>query len=148
LEKPFVLVVDDNEPTCTLITALLQREFAVDVATDGSEALEKLRTRYYAAILLDLLMPNVDGYDVLDFLSNEQPDTLSRVLIVSAALTLSETARVSRYNVCAIISKPFEVEAILNAVRRCTGTMPAPRGNIISTGVILLLADLLQRRLL
>src|SRR6476659_559018 len=53
VEKPHVLLADDNEATCTLLTALLQREFEVAIATDGNEAIERLRTRRYAALLLD-----------------------------------------------------------------------------------------------
>jgi hypothetical protein len=37
-DKPLVLLVDDNEPTCTLVTALLQEDFEAEVATDGREA--------------------------------------------------------------------------------------------------------------
>jgi DNA-binding response OmpR family regulator len=148
LDKPFVLVVDDNEPTCTLLTALLQKEFTVEVAGDGAEAIDKLRVRNYGAILLDLLMPIVNGYDVLDFLSREQPEVVSNVIVVSAGLTRADMARVSGYGICATISKPFDVEMMLSAVRRCAGTQSGSRGPIISTGVFLLLADLLQRRLI
>ncbi len=148
MDKPFVLVVDDNEATCTLITALLQKEFTVEVAGDGAEAIDTLRRKSYGAIILDLLMPQLDGYGVLDFLKENQPENILRVLVVSAALTRSDSSRVSQYGVCAVISKPFEVEVLLNAVRKCAGSAVPARGPIISTGVILLLADLLQRRLL
>ena len=148
MEKPCVLVVDDNEATCTLITALLQKEFTVETAADGNEAIETLRTKRYVAVILDLLMPHLDGYGVLDFLRKNQPETLERVLVVSAALSRTETARVSTYGVRKVISKPFEVETILNAVRECAAMGPGPRGPYITSGVIFLLADLLQRRLL
>ncbi len=148
MDKPFVLVVDDNEATCTLITALLQKEFSVEVAGDGLEAIEKLRTKSYGAIILDLLMPQLDGYGVLDFLKENQPENIHRVIVVSAALTRSDSSRVGQYGVCAVISKPFEVEVLLNAVRKCAGAIAPVRGPIISTGVILFLADLLQRRLM
>src|SRR4051794_34046846 len=79
-DKPFVLLVDDNEATCTLINAVLQRDFAVDVAGDGTEAIEKLRTIRYAAILLDLRMPPPDGFAVLEFLQQNAPRQLANVL--------------------------------------------------------------------
>jgi CheY-like chemotaxis protein len=148
LEKPFVLVVDDNEATCTLITALLQKEFTVEVAADGNEAIEKLRTKNYTAIILDLLMPQLDGYGVLDWIRENQPEVRNRVLVVSAALSRTENARVSTYGVCKVISKPFEVETILSAVRDCAAAGHGRRGPYIASGMILLLADLLQRRVL
>lgn len=147
MEKPYVLVVDDNEATITLITALLQRDYSVDPARDGGEAIEKLRTKSYAAILLDLRMPPPDGFEVLDFLSENHPAMVPRVLVVTASLTPSEVARARTYGVCDVISKPFEIETLLSAVKRCTGpTDPPVLGGVFSSGVIFLLADFLRTR--
>lgn len=147
MEKPLVLVADDNEATCTLITALLQREFAVDVASDGAEAVEKLKRTQYGAILLDLRMPVLDGYSVLDHLRAERPELLRRVLIVTASLAPREMQRVREYDVCGVIGKPFEVETLFTAVQQCAGTSePQFRaGPIVSSGMILLLAELVRR---
>jgi CheY-like chemotaxis protein len=146
LEKPFVLLADDNEATCTLITALLKRDFVVDVATDGGEAIEKLKGRQYSVILLDLLMPVVDGYAVLEYLRAEHPGLLGRVLVVTAALGTREMQRVSTYKVCGVVAKPFEVDALFNAVRDCAGDTDTPlRGPLISSGMLLLLAEVLRR---
>lgn len=147
MEKPRVLLADDNEATCTLIKALLQREFSVEVAIDGSEAIEKLKTREYAAILLDLLMPVVDGYGVLDYLRAERPELLQRVLVVTASLSAREMQRVRGYDVCGVISKPFEVENLFAAVQQCTGGhQQSLRGPLVTSGMILLLAEMIARR--
>jgi CheY-like chemotaxis protein len=149
-EKPFVLLVDDNEPTCTLVTALLRKDFTVDCANDGFEAIDKLRTKTFSAIILDLLMPQLDGFGVLDHLKTHNPQMLRRVLVVTAALTKSDKARVNEYDVCAVLGKPFEVESLLSAVRQCVADderLP-PRGSLLSSGVILLLADILKQRFL
>lgn len=147
MEKPFVLLADDNEATCTLIQALLQNEFVVEVASDGHEAIEKLKSRQYAAILLDLLMPVADGYAVLDHLASERPDLLRRVLVVTAALATREMQRLRTYGVRDIISKPFELETLQNAVRQCAGIGGEPflRTPLLSGGMLLLLADLLRQ---
>jgi two-component system, response regulator, stage 0 sporulation protein A len=87
VEKPSVLLADDNEATCTLIRALLQSEFSIDIVGDGAEAIRRLRGRHYSAILLDLRMPLVDGYGVLDHLTSERPELLPRVVVVTAAIT-------------------------------------------------------------
>jgi CheY-like chemotaxis protein len=147
LDKPFVLLVDDNEATCTLITALLQGDFVVHLARDGGEAIARLKTTQYSAILLDLLMPVVDGYAVLDFLNSERPDLLRRVIVVTAALGAREMQRLQGYEVREVIPKPFEVDALYNAVRQCAGLTGPPhlRGSLMSGGMLLLLAEVLKR---
>src|SRR5687767_5870953 len=105
IEKPFVLIVDDNEATLTLMTALLHRESAIDAAASGRDALERLRTKNYDAVILDLRMPDMDGFAVLDFLQSEREDMLRRTIVCTASLMKSEMARVSNYQVCAVIAK-------------------------------------------
>lgn len=145
-ERLPVLLVDDNEPTCTLMTALLQRDFVVECAFDGNEAIEKLRTKTYGAVILDLVMPHLDGYGVLDFLKNNNPAMLKRVIVVTAAVASPDMKRLAEYDVCALISKPFEVESLLNTVRQCTDGPASSRGTFLSSGVLLLLADFLRQR--
>lgn len=148
MEKPLVLLAEDNDATSTLITAVLRSEFDVDIAHDGAEAIEKLKSRSYAAVLLDLVMPLIDGYGVLDFIEKERPELLGSVLIVTASLSARAMDRVKRYPVCGVIPKPFEVETLVEAVRQCAGDHDggsAFRGPLLSSGVILLLAEMLRR---
>ncbi|MGZ7081107.1 MAG: response regulator transcription factor, partial [Thermoanaerobaculia bacterium] len=64
-----ILVVDDDESIRTMIVRILSREnFHVDSARDGFEAIEMLAKEDYTTILLDLMMPRVDGLQVLRFL--------------------------------------------------------------------------------
>ncbi|HUP46114.1 MAG TPA: response regulator [Thermoanaerobaculia bacterium] len=147
MDKSYILVIDDNEATLTLITALLQREYVVESASDGGDAIEKLRTKRYAAILLDLRMPQPDGFSVLDFLREQHPALLARVLVVTAALTRPELERARAYGVCAVIPKPFEIETLLAAVRECVGPADSsPLSGVFTNGMILLLADVLKSR--
>lgn len=147
MEKPFVLLADDNEATCTLIIALLHNDFVVDVANDGMQAVDKLKGRQYSAILLDLLMPNTDGYTVLDFLARERPADLGRVLVVTASLTPMELKRVKSYPIHGIIRKPFEVDVLLAAVKDVAGRADPPvGGTFLSSSMLVLLADLLRQR--
>jgi len=146
IEKPYVLIVDDNEATCALMMALLQREFAVEMAGDGYQAIEQLKTRQYAAILLDLRMPQMDGFGVLEHLREHTPATLKHVIIVSAALHEREVERLRNYDVCGVIRKPFNVDVLLDTVKTCAGLAGGGFGNVLysSTPVILLIADLLR----
>jgi CheY-like chemotaxis protein len=151
IEKPSVLLADDNEATCTLLTALLHRDFNVEAAFDGQETIERLRTRRYAVLILDLRMPQADGFTVLDFLKEHQPEMLPRVLVVTAAVAARELQRAASYGLCGVVTKPFEVETLLATVKKCVGIEDGnPLGPMLcSSGpVILFLADLLRQRLM
>lgn len=149
-DQATVLLVDDNEATCTLVTAILRSDFAIDIARDGSEGIAKLGSRKYASILLDLKMPHVDGFAVLDYLQASSPDMLPRVLVFTAAGE-REIKRLAAYEVCGIVSKPFEVDELLAAVKNCAYGEGGDRrfSDVFGAGpaVLLLLADFLRQRL-
>lgn len=148
-EKQTVLLVDDNEATCALITAVLHRDFDTEAVSDATDAIERLRTKLYAAVLLDLRMPVNDGFTVLDFLKEHNPASLRNVLVVTAALSKKEIERARSYGICDIVAKPFDVETLLGAVRKCVGESGS-LGDVFcsSTPMILFLAGLLRQRLM
>lgn len=147
MEKPLVLLADDNDATCTLVTAVLQRDFAVETVSDGQQAVEKLRHRQYQVVLLDLRMPVLDGFGVLEFLLREREDLLGRVLILTAALSHKEMERVRTFPICGVIAKPFDVETLLTTVKDCAGqTATSLRGPLLTSGMILLLAEFVRGR--
>lgn len=148
MDKPCVLLVDDNDATGTLVTAVLQRDFTTDVCCDGVDALEKLKAGKYAAVVLDLRMPPPDGYEIMDAMLKSRPELLKRTIVVSAALSPRESLRLKSYPVAEVIGKPFDVEALLAAVKKCAGDEGLPLGGMLSSGVLLLIAEMLQRRLL
>ena len=149
VEKPFVLIVDDNDATCTLMAAVLQRDFSSDLAGDGIDAIEKLKTKEYAAILLDIRMPQLDGYGVLEHLKEHRPEVLRKVLIVTAVLTERELARMEQYEVCGVIAKPFDIEVLLATVKQCAAPGDNFRpGAFFKSTMMLLLANLIQKRLM
>lgn len=118
-ERSYVLLVDDNEATCALLTAVLRRDFSVDVANDGDVAIERLKNTRYVAVLLDLKMPRRDGYEVLDFLRLYRPDLLASVIVVTAALSAADVDRVKQYPIADVVRKPFDVERLLRTVSAC-----------------------------
>ena len=150
MSRPAVLVVDDNEATSTLLMAILQREFQVDIAIDGMDAVERLKKSEYAAILLDLRMPHYDGFFLLDFLKGRRPEALARVIVVTAVLQSKDMDRAKAYGICGVVTKPFEIETLLDAVKRCVGdTDKGMRGSgvFVAAPTILLIADLLKNRM-
>ena len=146
MDKPFVLVADDDEATRTLLKALLHRDFIVDTANDGMDAIASLKRRPYAVIVVDLLMPVADGYAVLDHLRESQAELLERVVVLTASIGHRHMDRITSYAVGKVLAKPFEVDEFLAVIRECAGRGGEgrhPGGTLLSTGMVLLLADLL-----
>lgn len=149
MERARVLLVDDNEATLTLLRAIFQRQYTVEMATGGADAIDKLKVNQYAAVLLDLRMPVVDGFSVLEFLRSHNPEVLRRVIVLTASLTRGDMARVAAFERCRVIPKPFEIDELAEAVRQCAEEPSGPRGGpIISTGMLFLLANIIRERLM
>ena len=110
------LVVDDDETNRRLISAILQRErFLVTWASDGAEAITSLSRNDFSVIVLDLLMPEVNGQEVIRYLRGAKPELLGRVIVLSA---LSEID-VPRDLVFTVLRKPFEFEKFLSVICAC-----------------------------
>lgn len=118
-KKPVVLCVDDDESVRLLCTATLTRAgFEVEQASNGSEALARLRARRYDAVLLDFVMPGLHGATVLSVLQRDQPEVLSRVIVISAA---PEAALTDAYGlVGAVLRKPIKLDTLVDVVRGCS----------------------------
>ncbi len=114
---PRVLVVEDDDAIRTLLVAALRREpFDVDGANDGAEALLLTRQHEYAVIILDLMMPRVNGFEFLSALRNASP-TARSVIFVVTAFDESMIGKLRADQVHAIIRKPFDVPQLVSMVR-------------------------------
>src|SRR6187397_2262539 len=100
-----VLIVDDDSGVAHAIRRILvQRNMVVDLATDGSAALEKVEARSYDVIVLDLRMSKVDGLDVLRALRS-QPNPPATILH-SAYLDVPTAVEAMKFGVADVIEKP------------------------------------------
>lgn len=108
-----VLVIDDDAGVRGLLRALLERHgVGVELALDGEAGLRKVQERDYDAILLDLMMPGLDGFEVVRRLS---PDVLRKVIVLTAVAerTLRQfDASVVRK----VFRKPFDISELLSEV--------------------------------
>jgi CheY-like chemotaxis protein len=112
-----VLVIEDDDPTRTLFTALLERSgFKVECTRDGSAALDSLLHLEYDVILLDLLMPGLDGFALLEDLQTMRPEVARRTLVVSGAAPVLLT-RLERSGIAGVVRKPFEIDDLLTRIR-------------------------------
>ena len=118
MSTPKVLIVEDDTAIRTLLMAALRREpLDVHTAPDGLAALEHVRAHDYAVILLDLMMPRVNGFEFLENFSRIRSDATTIIIVMTAF----DAAAVKRLGprVQAILHKPFDVERVVEMVRDC-----------------------------
>jgi CheY-like chemotaxis protein len=112
-----VLVVDDDETIRTLLTSVLRHhDLVVDEAADGRDALDLLRQHSYAVVLLDLLMPNVDGFGVIDGLGTALSTPV--VLVITGA-DRSLLRELDPQKIHGVVTKPFDAEDLATLVVAC-----------------------------
>ena len=122
---PKILVVDDDDAIRAMVERVLRREkFEVDSARDGFEAIEKLSRNDYATILLDLMMPRVDGHGVLQYLEAERGAPQPWVIVMTANLQSAAEAKQSR-PVYRVLPKPFDIRELIAHIQELSGTPPA-----------------------
>jgi CheY-like chemotaxis protein len=116
------LVVDDDDPIRTMLAKVVERQdLDVDTARDGVEAIRRLDHKRYDLIVLDLMMPRIDGYGVLKHLNEHHPEMLACTIIASA-VPESEILRRFEYPVYRIHAKPFDMARLIEDIQECVGS--------------------------
>lgn len=109
-----ILVVDDELDIAEAVRAVLEAEgYQVDTASDGSQCLQELRRQRPDLLLLDVMMPVVDGFGVLEEMRSE--DIQVPVVVMSA---IRPDSRLAEYEIKAFLKKPFHLETLLETVDR------------------------------
>jgi CheY-like chemotaxis protein len=119
VEQKRVLVVDDDRSVREILSSALRKhDLIADVAEDGAAALECLRAHQYAVVLLDLLMPGVDGFSLLDRIGGGDVASPPVVLVITAA-DRTAIERLDAKRIHGIVRKPFDPEEIARLVVAC-----------------------------
>lgn len=122
-----ILVIDDDDAIQTLMkVVLLRRGFAVYRARDGEEALSELRLRKYDLLLLDLMMPKVNGFEVLRELRSLFPYLLKRT-VVFTAVSDATLQHFDENQVFRLVRKPFDINTLVNALDDCLAAHESKR---------------------
>ena len=113
-QKTSLLVVDDDKNIRRLLARIAEREgFEVFTARDGVEALEMFARRGYDIAIVDLMMPRLSGYELVQKISALNPRP---IVIVATALTNGDVASLDDSMVRRVIRKPFDVTAVAEAL--------------------------------
>ena len=117
--QPRVLVADDDSSIRQLLCTVVRRErVEVDCVADGAEAIRLLKEKRYSVILLDLMMPRVSGFEVIEYLKNNPPEIKPVVLVISAYAD-QRVRSVDASIVSGVLRKPFEVADLGGIVSLC-----------------------------
>jgi two-component system chemotaxis response regulator CheY len=106
-----VLVVDDEPAIRALVAKIVERAgHAVDTARDGAEAIAKLEQNEYSVIVLDLMMPNIDGYGLIEHLKVREG--VRPAIIVVSAGDSAALRQLDGAMVHSILRKPFDIDVL------------------------------------
>ena len=118
--KSALIAEDDEALRRMMVTLLRPLDIDIDEARDGVEAVQRLREHPYDVVIVDLMMPRGDGYSVIRYLEEKQPDGRA---IIASAVQGEELAGLARSNVVrGVLSKPFDIQEFSGRVRECMAT--------------------------
>ena len=118
-----VLVVDDEPQVVWMLQFSLQAEgYETFSARDGRSALEEIRQHHPKLMLLDIMMPVMDGWSVLEQMQAIAPEDRPRVVVVSARSSLRDRAKAAELGADAFVPKPFNVDDLLAVLHGLSDT--------------------------
>ena len=118
-----VLIIDDNEQITKMISSFLDMSnHDCTVVNDGKEGLELIKTERYDSIVLDLAMPEFDGYEILDTLQKEDPSQISKIIILTASsIPLETVKKFKELGISSCLQKPVDIDQLLSKITSVTG---------------------------
>jgi len=126
--KGRVLVVDDEPAIRALVAKIVERAgYPVDIAADGLEAQQRLDEHQYAVVVLDLMMPHVNGFEFIDHLRQRRGRRPS-VIVITAAPELSLTRQLDPQIVHSVIRKPFDISVLADLIAAAAESQNDDRG--------------------
>lgn len=114
MERPYVLVVDDNKITTKLMRRYLETNgFEAEEAYDGMECLEKVAVRQPSCIVLDVMMPRLDGFETVKILKHDVSTAQIPVVIVTALNDMATQVRAVEAGADDFLTKPVEEKLLV-----------------------------------
>ena len=121
-----ILVADDEKLLVKGIKFNLENEgYQVDVGSDGVEAVEKARNQQYDLIILDLMMPRLDGWETAIQLRKSPETAHIKVVLITARAQEEDILRGRNVGADAYLTKPFDPGEMIRVVRELAGAAPA-----------------------
>ena len=116
-EQPFVLVVDDEPLILNLVKEILSQEgYQVETAGNGKEALQALQTHPFDVVLTDMMMPDMTGMELVQYLRLHHPDTL--VIVFTGYANYEDAVEAVRQGAFDYLPKPVQTDTLRHAIRQ------------------------------
>jgi len=118
MEKEKVLVVDDEENIRRLLRSMLGNKYIVLEAKDGKAAIDIVRSQRPDIILMDIMMPNMDGYTACHTIKQDPATKMIPVIMVTAVGQELNKKLAQEMGADGYITKPFSSQVLLDTVNR------------------------------
>ena len=121
-EKSTIMIIDDDRMTCNLIKKIFDKDYDVIIVNNGKEAIELLSNENaiiknnISCIFLDLVMPVLDGFSVLDYLNDNNYLNKLPVIIISGNYDKDTRSRAYSYKIADMLEKPFNVQVVRHRI--------------------------------
>jgi len=111
-----VLLVDDDEDLMEIVSERLKnRGMDVDTVGDAEEALFCMANKHYDAIILDFLMPGMDGFETIHAIRKQQSDI--RILLVTGQMLADDGRKAIQMGADVVLEKPADLEVLTKSIR-------------------------------
>jgi len=117
-QKPVILYVDDVKDNLLLVERFLASEYHVETALDGKEGLEKARNLIPSLILLDIMMPEMDGYEVCAHLQSDESTAFIPVVFLTALGEEKDKARAFSVGAADYMVKPIRKKLLIEKIKK------------------------------
>jgi CheY-like chemotaxis protein len=116
--RPTVLLIDDCEPHRSMYEVTLEAEFDVVTAARGREGLRLAATNHPDAILLDVLMPEMDGWETCTRLKSDPATESIPVILLTGTTDIDLTDHAMAVGACDVLTKPCSPDRLLGTIQR------------------------------
>lgn len=112
--KKILIVEDETEVAAFLKGHLEENGFEIDVAADGRSAIEKIGSFLPLIVILDIILPEIDGLEVLKWIKRNRPDTA--VILATAKKELADLKKGYALEADYYLTKPYSLEEVIRAI--------------------------------
>lgn len=120
-----ILVVDDEEDIRLVLEARLAAAgFRVETAANGMEALSKIRTSPPDLVVLDLMLPGIDGFGICGMVKRDQRFSRIPIVMLTARVQSNDRKTSAKLGADAFVAKPFQAEELIGRIRELLSPVP------------------------
>ncbi|MDA3895949.1 MAG: response regulator [Desulfobacteraceae bacterium] len=117
-----ILVIDDESVICNACHLILsEKGYMVERQLTGKSGLDALKSGQYHIVMLDMMLPDMDGMDILKMIKKEKPETC--IIIMTGYSTVSNAVKAMKFGAYDYLAKPFTDDELVSAVEKACLTV-------------------------